>query len=151
MKLVFKIVLFISLFTFSSFVSGQTYNASVGARLGTIFSGTYKAFVSEVTAFEAIAGFENVAGESYLLAGGFLEIHNPLSVNGSELSWYYGAGGYIALGEVTGIVPSGIIGLEYVLDDSPVNLFIDAIPSIFIGGGSTFQLNGAIGARYILN
>ena len=118
-------------------------------------------FLNESSAIEAVVGFDRTGGptifgvntsRTQFIVGGFYQIHNDLTLEGEGFQWYYGGGGYLSLGDATGIIPSGIVGLEYTLSDAPVNFFIDAIPGLYIGnGGTDFQINGALGARYILN
>lgn len=160
MKTLFKGLVIIAVLGITGELSAQSYQASVGARLGTSFAGTYKMFISETNALEGIVGLDRTSAgvpgfrvsTTSLVVGAFYEIHNNLDIEGQGLQWYYGFGGLVYLGDITGIVPSGIIGLEYTLQDSPVNFFIDASPGLYIGnGGSDFDISGFIGARYILN
>ena len=162
MKNIIRTIVILLVFTVTSNIQGQAYESAVGARLGTFFTGTYKTFIGENTALEGVAGFDRVGGGSIggvsyggatvFVLGAFYEIHNELDLDGTDFQWYYGFGGYIGLGSGGAIVPSGIIGLEYTMEDSPVCFFIDAIPGIAIAsGGSDFQMNGSLGARYILN
>ena len=143
---------------FSGDIAAQAYQSSAGARLGTSFTGSYKMFISESNAIEGIVGIDRAStgllrqSTTSLLVGAFYQIHNPLDLEGVGFSWYYGFGGLVYLGDITGIVPSGIIGLEYTMSDSPVNFFIDASPGLYIGNtGSNLDIAGFIGARYILN
>lgn len=139
-------------------LSAQAYKSAVGARLGTSFTGSYKMFISETNALEGIVGLDRTSlgipgfSSTSLVLGAFYQIHKPLDLDGVGFTWYYGFGGFAYIGDFSGIVPSGIIGLEYTLEDSPVNFFIDASPGLYIGdGGSDFDITGFIGARYILN
>lgn len=160
MKTIMKGLVLLTVLGFTTSLSAQTYQSSVGARLGTSFTGTYKMFISETNALEGIVGYDRTSvgipgfrvSSTSIILGAFYEIHNDLNIEGGGLQWYYGFGGLVYLGDVTGIVPSGIVGLEYTLKDSPVNFFIDASPGLYIGnGGTDFDISGFIGARYILN
>jgi len=147
-----KYIVVIAILSMAGTLQAQVYNSAVGARLGTFFTGSYKTFISESNALEAVVGFDGYGGRTSLLAGAFFQLHNDLNLDGAEFQWYYGFGGYVLLGDATGIAPSGIVGLEYTLKDAPVNFFIDAIPTLFlVSGASDFQINGSLGARYILN
>ena len=160
MKTLVKGIAVLLLVGIGSTVSAQAYQSSVGGRLGTSFTGSYKMFISDQHALEGIVGFDRTSegippfrvSSTSLVIGAFYEIHNDLDFEGVGFQWYYGFGGFVYLGDVTGIVPSGIIGLEYTMSDSPVNFFIDASPGLYIGnGGTDFDITGFIGARYILN
>lgn len=133
-------------------VNAQAYDSAVGVRLGNYFSGTYKKFISGSTALEGIVGLESEFDVDFLILGAFYEIHNDLNVEGIDLQWYYGFGGYVLLGDANAFGPSGIAGLEYNLDNTRFSFFLDAIPTyLLFDGGSDFDINFAFGARYILN
>ena len=161
MKTIIKGLMVMLVTGFASDISAQAYQSAVGGRLGTFFTASYKTFINDNTAIEGIAGFDRrtesflgvtVAGTTSFVVGAFYEIHNDLSLDGADFQWYYGFGAFAALGGGTGVIPSGIVGLEYTLSDTPVNFFIDVIPGLFIGeGGTDFQFNGTIGARYVIN
>lgn len=134
-------------------VVGQDYNSAAGARIGTYFSGSYKAFISEKGALEAITGITRVGGQSLITFGGFHQIHHRLTADIPTLNWYYGAGLFIALGkrDISGNFSiAGNLGLEYTLDNSPFNVFIDAIPYYTFSGTSRFDADASIGVRYII-
>jgi len=155
MKTMVKGLVMMLVFAFSSDISAQAYQSAVGGRLGTFFTASYKTFINDNTAIEGVVGFDRTssttntifgpvtASSSTFIVGAFYEIHNDLDLDGAEFQWYYGFGAYAALGGGTGVIPSGIVGLEYTLSESPVNFFIDVIPGLYIGeGGTDFQFNG---------
>lgn len=153
MKNTIKSILVFAFIIISQSTNAQAYEAAVGGRLGSFFTGSYKMFVSESNAIEAIAGFDRVADTNALVLGGFYQLHNDLNIETEDFQWFYGVGGFVSIvSGSTAIVPSGIVGIEYTMTDAPVNFFIDAMPGLAIGnGGTDFQINGSIGARYILS
>jgi len=159
MKTIFKGLLFFFVMSLSQDVSAQAYQAAIGARLGTSFTASYKMFISERNALEGIVGIDRTSvgngifrvSSTSLVVGAFYQIHNDFNFEGQGFQWYYGFGGLVYLGDATGIVPSGIVGVEYTLPDNPVNFFIDVSPGLYLGnGGSDFDISGFIGARYVL-
>jgi len=155
-----KKLLLIPLFFCLSFTAqSQDFGSAIGARLGYPLSASYKFFVSESSAIEAIVGYRWFLGYSYLTLGGAYQIHKDIdSVEG--LQWYFGGGASAQLysGSLiessVGIGVQGYIGLSYTFDELPINLSVDWVPSINIGGYSGISRfggsNGALAIRYIL-
>lgn len=141
------------------------YEKAIGLRLGWGLGVTGKYFLNDKAAIEANVRYRNygVVGFSYywLTVQGLYEIHNPLESLADGLQWYYGGGAYVTIvggdfdypgsdfdGTFFGI--SGVLGLDYKFADIPLNLSVDWMPSINIGGGvNTFGgENGGLAARY---
>lgn len=145
-------IVFSFLFTLSA--SAQEYKNAAGARLGIPLSGSYKMYISEHHAIEAIGGIYSDVGVNYVTAGAAYLIHNKLENEAFEhLYWYYGLGGAAFLGDGTNFIAvQGYLGISLSLDDIPLNLSIDWVPTQpfsrdreFVGG------YGSLAARYILN
>lgn len=159
-----KIIVVTSLVLTGLFSFGQGYTTSLGVRLGGWENGlTVKHFLGEGTALEGIfasrwQGF-NITG--------LYEIQSEIGeVDG--LYWYIGGGGHIGFfdgayyggrwnknynrSNYTVIGVDGILGLEYVIPDVPLNISLDWKPAINLVGhdGSIFWGdNGALSVRYI--
>jgi len=43
------------------------------------------------------------------------------------------------------------VGLTYLFDGAPVDLFLEAVPSLDLLPGTSFDLDAALGARYWFN
>lgn len=140
----------------------QAYNSAIGLRFGYPTSVSYKKFVSENKAFEGYAGFRSYSFYRAININAALQFHTPIeSVEG--LKWYWGAGaGLYTYSFDTGfggdnggasIAAQGYLGLDYKFESIPLNLSVDWVPSLFIGGyGSGFGADyGALTARYILD
>ena len=146
-----SIILFF-VFSFSNSIIAQDYKSSAGLRLGTYFAGSFKTFISEKGAIEAIAGISREGGNSITTVGGFYQIHNSFSADIPTLKWYFGGGTFVAIGNAdikTNIALSGIIGLEYTFDSSPLNLFIDGIPYLSITDDFRFDAEASLGVRFV--
>lgn len=129
-------------------ISGQKYNSAAGISLGTHFAGDYKVFMTNTTALELIAGL-NSDGGANIVGGAFYEFMNTVP-DYPDFDWYYGFGGFIQIGDRTAIAPGAIIGLEYTMPDEPFNFFINLMPLIYFNSNG-FDVEGSIGARYIMN
>ncbi len=144
-------------------MKAQDYQSAIGLRLGYPLAASYKFFISDANAIELYLGFRTYAiGYTFLNPGVLFQIHNP--INGVDgLSWYYGAGVSAFLysykssfgvgGSNFAFGLSGVIGLDYKFADAPINLSVDWIPTIVIGGdyAGFGGGNGALAARYTLN
>lgn len=136
----------------SSNVSAQDYKSSAGLRLGTYIAASAKAFISEEAAVEVIAGISREGGNSIATVGGFYEIHKQFTNEIPTLKWYFGGGAFVALGSAgikTNLAVSGIIGLEYTFESTPLNFFIDGIPYLSLTNEFKFDAEASLGVRYI--
>jgi len=145
-----KIIFCCSLFTaFSLAAAAQSYSKAVGIRLGpnsaAVTAGfTGKYFLNEKAAVEAIVGINNGLGIC-----GLYELHFPIeAVN--NLSWFGGAGGYVAFRSSTTFVgAAGIIGLDYKFEEIPLNLSLDWKPELNIISKIAFESSGiGLSARF---
>ena len=145
----------LGLFAFDS--AAQNYQSAAGVRLGSPLSASYKTFINDSGAIEAFASFRNFSGYSWFAINGAYQIHKPISaVDG--LNYYYGAGAGVYFwnfdfdgdNATTTLGIQGYLGLDYTFKDTPINLTVDWIPTIFVNGftsgfGSGF---GSLGIRY---
>lgn len=129
-----KLLVIVSLAFVIVFSAGaQPYKTSVGLRMGFESGLSLKHFVSDRTAVEGLFStrWNNIA------VTGLYEVHNEaFEIEG--LMWYYGGGAHAGFGNpytrsfIAGV--DGIVGLEYVFRDFPVDLAVDWKPSFDIVG-----------------
>jgi len=160
-RYIFLMAMLFAMFTANT----QSYSSSVGARLGSPLSASYKRFISENNAIEVYAGGRFQSFVNWFIISGGYQIHKPLLEEEiAGLRWYYGFGGTISfltfdqffIGDTestTLIGAQGYLGVDYTFEDIPLNVSIDWVPTVFINGfasgfGGGF---GALSARYILN
>ncbi len=130
------------------------YVDAVGIRAGLYNGITYKHFFMNETAVEGIlhtrwSGLEVV---------GLLENHQDLSPDG--LSWYWGYGAHLGFydsqytnwyesGSTTVVGIDGIIGLEFIIPNSPIAVGFDWKPYFnIIGHSGLYADGGALSLRY---
>ncbi len=161
-KLTFLIGLFMVLGAAS--IKAQDYKSAIGLRLGYPLSLSYKTFISEKGAIEGVLGFRGYTYYSWINLSAFYQHHKAIpSVEG--LKWYFGGGASAYYWNYDNdFYPNndfaslsfglhGIVGLDYKFADIPLNLSIDWIPTVVIGGefltgfGGSY---GALSARYVL-
>ncbi len=149
----------------------QAYKNAVGLRLGYPWAVSYKHNISEAGAVEVYGGARfNTFFRWYTISAAYQQ-HYPLNLDGglSSLRWYWGAGASAyfwsfkdnlfggILGEddfsSTTLGVNGYLGLELPLDEIPLVITVDWVPTLFVGNGYTSGVQagyGGIGVRYIL-
>ncbi len=151
-------VLFIAFCCFATTIVAQEYTTALGFRGGFYTGLTVKHFVKEDVAIEGIlatrwSGFH---------VTGLYEVHKYAAFDVPRLNWYYGAGAHIGFynsryaypegwGTVhsTGLGIDGIIGIEYNIEEIPINFSLDWKPMInLIGRPGFWGDSGALSARY---
>ncbi|MBW6498282.1 MAG: hypothetical protein K0B09_07845 [Bacteroidales bacterium] len=154
MKRIIAVALFVLFF--SQLSSAQSYNTGIGLR-GGVYSGvTFKQFISSYDAFEIVGAFHY---RGLFLAAMYQRHANAFDVPG--LNWLYGGGVHIGFydgryhpvwevaGNRTQLGVSGIVGLEYKIDEIPISIGIDLIPAIDIFESTRLWMGGGIAVRYV--
>jgi hypothetical protein len=143
----FAAIFFISTATAQS--TGREYTTAVGVKLLDGAGITLKHFITDNHALEGIGFFWSRGAR----ITGLYEIH--FDINGAPgLKWYVGPGAHIGFyntkyggGSWAGI--DGVLGLDYKINNAPLNLSIDWQPSFEFGTGRGFTGNwGGFGIRY---
>ena len=133
------------------------YKKAIGFKLnpGAI---SYRSFYTRNKAVEGI-GFISLDGFQLTILN---EKFTPFA-NAENLTWYIGYGGHFnlwseryklnnpskAAGVAVGV--DGMLGLDYKLKNTPINLSVDIQPAFNFVGASYFDLGwGGIGIRYTL-
>ena len=133
----------------------RSYNKAIGVKLypGAI---SYKQFFRTNKAVEGVGFISKDGFQLTILNEKYTSFENT-----ENLSWYVGYGGHMALwneewkksnsmhksGIAVGV--DGILGLDYKIKGTPLNVSVDWQPSFNFVGGSYFESGwGGIGARY---
>lgn len=134
----------------------QSYKSAIGLRGGDPSGITFKTFINSTNALELIAG-TGYWGHNFVLTG-FYEWQFPTDWT-PNLDWFVGPGAHLGFWNDyykddygTGILigVDGIIGLEYTLDDIPLNLGIGVGPSFQLTTGPGWShWNGGFYVRYV--
>jgi len=158
MKKSFLILIFIGI---CSIGQAQDYDMAAGIRFGYGYGLTFKKVISTKASVEAIGDFRFGTTLTVLYE---LNQYDLLDVD--RLNWYFGAGGHIGSyrgyrRSYVGLKPEsvffigidGIIGVEYNLEEAPINVSLDWKPAInLVGDGYTgfFGDSGALRATGFL-
>ncbi len=148
MRKVFSLVL---LFLCSYFLYGQesSRESMLGIRVGGSAGLTYKKFLNNSFAFEAILAKDFPKKQDGVFVAGLFEKHAPLL--GDKFSALLGLGpSYHFSRQSLGLY--GIIGFDWRILHSPLNLQVDWSPTYYFRGSDKFSpVNAAFSIRYIIN
>lgn len=165
MSLRISLFQFVLIFLLSScLIHGQDYKKSIGLRLGSPVSISYKTFQNESTAIEVFWSFKSYSEQKWHALSGAVQRHGDITfIDVEDLNWYYGAGVSVHFWSLRAGVkdenlPSssigfnGFLGLEYTFPNRSFTVSLDWIPTWHINGidkGLAFGF-GTLAMRYIL-
>ena len=135
-----KVLVLLTLLITGFLGNSQDYDWGIGGRFSKFGLGaTGKYFFQPDKAAELIA--TNISGVIYTggLLTGLYEIHKPFharTLSITSMSWYYGFGAHVGtfsdVGLSTGFSSfgvNGVIGLEYIIEQAPISLTLDVMPT----------------------
>lgn len=148
------------LMLFHQQTKAQSYTVAAGLKFGGFENGpSGKYFLNETDAIEGILGIRNKG----LVITGLYQIHQQ-AFNVAQLKWYYGAGAHLgAMGDGKykrfggsdeyhkgGILlgADAVLGLEYVIPESPIAVSLDLNPRLELGRGPFFDVAPGLGIKY---
>lgn len=136
----------------------QDYRTGVGIKFGGYEIGpSVKYFFDQDKAIEGILGFRNKGA----VVTGLYEMHVPI-FNVDKLKLFYGGGLHIG-GIDKGYYDDGrtyydnrrikfgfdgVIGVEYIIPQSPISISVDLDPRLELATGTVFDVAPALGVKY---
>ena len=144
---------FFTLFIATSSLTAQNEGFAVGAQLFSPTGISAKATISDKAAISGVLAFNinefsnSVNLQTNLILNGKDDTFN---IESGLLRPYYGVGVEIRFSENfdNGIGIRLPLGIEYALQDQPLELYMDMAPTINIGPSSAFFLSSSMGVRY---
>lgn len=150
-----------SFLLFTKRAKAQDYRVAAGLKFSYEFGPTGKYFIDDEDALEAQLGLRSHG----VVFTGLWERHIP-AFGIDKLKFYYGFGAHIGgVGAGTYkrfngdnvdyannsilIGADGIVGLEYIVPNSPIGMSLDLNPRLEIGRGPYFDLAPGLGLKYI--
>ena len=151
------ILSFILVLCAGQITQAQDYNKAIGLRLGTYVGASFTTSTSDYRSIELIAGITREANQTDYIFGGFYKFHLVISSDIPTLNWFSGVGALLLLVEdgnnnKINIAPGALVGLEYTLEHTPVNFFIDVSPyfNVTTKNDSKFNIHASLGVRYVI-
>jgi hypothetical protein len=143
--------------------AAQTTGFGLGAVINDPTGISLKFWTNSSQAVAGAATFNVSDGGSYLLLQGDYLFHqsNDLDVEDGHLAFYYGPGVRFIFFEDNdpffednndlGFALRAPLGLVYMFSSSPVDVFVELIPTLTIEPTESFGFEGALGFRYFFN
>ena len=121
----------------------------LGLILGEPTGLSLKSWMGETTALDAAAAWSFGREDSLHFHVDYL-VHdfNLLKTSKGRLPIYYGIGGRIKLEDKTRIGVRFPVGVSYIFDDAPLDLFAELGPILDLAPRTEFTLSASIGLRY---
>lgn len=142
-------LLFLSSNTAIAQANGNGGNLGIGVMLGEPTGISLKSWNSSRSAFDLGAAWSFGENDALHIHGDYL-LHSWLNgVESGDLAFYYGLGARLVLSDPD--ARAGIrvpFGLNYIIPNSQVDLFLEAVPILNLTPSTDFDGNGALGIRY---
>lgn len=122
-------------------------NTGIGVMLGEPTGISLKIWNNERTAIDAGLAWSFSGRDAVHLHADYL-LHKWLDIEKGNLVFYYGFGGRIAFSEDPFIGARIPLGLNYLIPESPLELFAEVVPILDILPDTEFDANGAVGLRF---
>ncbi len=130
-------------------ISAQEYDLATGVRVGKGIFLNLKKTIRDDISIEFFTGVNSLKHIDYYAIGALLQIHNELGVD--RLYWYYGGGATVAFKDKTHVGLTFNTGIDYSLDNLPINISFDYAPILSFREGLNFDwTNVGVSLRYIL-
>jgi len=142
-------------------VQAQDYQSALGLKFGAYEDGiSFKYFADKTVSYEGVLGFRNHGA----VLTGLYEINQQI-FNVPGFNFYYGFGAHIGA-EGKGyydrfggddeyynsghllLGADGVIGLEYVVPQSPIAISLDLNPRVELATGPFFDIAPGLGLKY---
>ena len=129
-------------------VASQGKGFGLGVLIGEPTGLSAKLWTSEKTAIDAGVAWSFVNS-------GFLHIHADMlihsfliDVDKGKLPLYFGIGGKLVLANDLGLGVRIPLGMAYLFDSAPIDIFIELVPVLDLIPATAFSFEGGVGVRY---
>lgn len=135
--------------TFFSPLAYAQSGFGVGVILGEPTGISFKLWAEKNSALDGAVSWSFTKESSFHLhADFFLHNFNIFKVEKGKLPIYYGIGGRVKLVKDTRVGVRIPIGIEYIFQNVPIDVFLEIVPLLDLIPGTEFGINGGIGIRY---
>jgi hypothetical protein len=142
-----KTVLLAALLLTGTWCSAQSSGFGAGIILGEPTGISVKGWISGDRAIDGAVAWSLRSGSYFSLHADYL-FHNMdlIHLKKGKLPLYYGPG--LRLRTWNGDRYCFPVGLDYLPDRAPVDIFLELVPALDLVPGTDFDISGAVGARY---
>lgn len=136
----------------ASFIQSQNKEFGLGIIVGEPTGVSFKYWTDSNSAFAGAIAWSFINGGAlHIHADYILHSFNLIRVESGKLPFYYGIGGRIKFLDDAGIGVRVPVGLTYIFDDTPIDIFLEIVPILDLTPKTDFNINAAIGGRYYFN
>jgi len=144
--------LFIIFIISASFIQSQNKDVGLGIILGEPTGVSFKIWTGNNSAFDGAVAWSFINGGAFHVHADYiLHSFNLIHVESGRLPVYYGIGGRIKFLDDAGIGVRVPVGLAYLFDDAPIDIFLEIVPILDLAPKTDFKINAALGGRYFFN
>lgn len=145
----FTLIIFIILFSNFQNLPAQQTKFGIGIILGEPTGITSKYWINSNSAFVGGLSWSFKDNDALYMHLDYVNHdYTLIGVNRGKLAVYYGIGGKILLAKETNIGVRVPVGLNYIFQGSPIDLFLELVPSLNLIPSTTFDIGGGVGVRY---
>jgi hypothetical protein len=143
-----KILFVLLLGVISIKLSAQDSGFGLGIIIGEPTGLSMKTWVSQKHAVDAGVAW-SLSNDWFNIHADYL-IHNfeLINVSKGQLPFYFGFGAKIGIGNEFSLAGRVPVGLAYLFEDAPLDVFVEVVPALQLINQIQFQMNGGIGIRY---
>jgi hypothetical protein len=108
-----------------------------------------KLWLTETSALDGAAAWSfQDEGSFYIHADYLFHIHDTIPIDRGMIPFYVGAGASVTLEQDPRIGLRVPVGVEYIFEEAPVEIFLEAAPGVGLFPATEFQIGGGVGARF---
>jgi hypothetical protein len=150
-KKYFSYLLFIIVVS-ASFIHAQNKGFGLGIIAGEPTGVTFKYWTGNNSAFDGAVAWSFINGGAFHIHADYiLHSFNLFRIESGSLPLYYGIGGRIKFLDDAGIGVRVPVGLAYLFDEAPIDIFLEIVPILDLAPKTDFKINAALGGRYFFN
>jgi len=143
-----KILVIALLGIFTMVLSAQDSGVGLGVIVGEPTGLSAKSWISSRDAIDGGLAWSISHGWFHIHADYLRHTFNLIPVDQGQLPLYFGLGAQIGFGSDVSIGARVPIGLNYLFDGTPLDVFIEIVPILAIIPDTKFDMGGGIGVRY---
>jgi hypothetical protein len=146
------ILLIAALVLITNFTYSQSKGFGLGIVLGEPTGLSAKLWTGSSNALDFAAAW-SFKGDGHMLLQADYVWHsfNLINVSSGRLPLYYGIGGRVILSDDPLLGVRIPIGLNYLFDSAPIDIFAEIVPILDLMPSTDFDLGGGIGVRFWFN
>jgi len=129
--------------------SGQASGFGAGVMIGEPTGISLKHWMSRTNAVAGGLAWSLGKHDAFHLHGDYLwHDWDLIKVDKGKLPLYYGVGARLLFADDAHFGIRGVVGLDYLLADIPLDIFLELAPVFDLAPSTEFSFNGGLGARY---